>query len=107
MNDKICNIMGTKFGEEQSNMYLMMIDLYGLKHYIAYLHNHLENSMKHIGCTLCLVDTELWMKPVGKPDYGALYYSYFFCYVYDIFSIDNYASSVLQRLDKTSSFSLS
>ena len=53
-----------------------------------------------MGYQSCTADTDLWLKPEGRPIDGFDYYSYILCYVDYILCIHNESMDVLNKLYK-------
>ena len=99
VTEKILTKLGDEFGVDADKRAIMVWALYGLKSIGAALRSHLADCMRHIGYTSCLIDNDLWMKPMTKAN-GESYYSYILNYVDDVLVISGEAVLILAWLDK-------
>ncbi len=80
--EKICAIAGPEFGELQGRTIIIVRALYGLKSRVAGWHEHFANTFYDMNFMPSLVNPDVWLHPVVKPD-GSQYYEYIFVYVDD------------------------
>jgi hypothetical protein len=55
--------------------------------------------MRHLGFDPCEADSDLWMKPMVRPDDNFKYYAYVLLYVDDVLVIGHDAMDILNKID--------
>ena len=81
VQEKIWTVLGPEFGEDQGKKAFAVRALHGLKSTGASFRNHLSDCMKHLGCSPCLADPDLWMKPETRLDDGETCHACVLCHV--------------------------
>ena len=104
VTEKVWTNLGPEFGKDARKTAVIVRAFYGLKSAGAAFRSHLARCMESMGYWSCKVDPDLWLKPEITLEDGVKYYSYIFCYVYDILCIHHNADYMLEWLHR--SFSL-
>jgi len=98
--EKIWTRLGPEFGQDQGKEALIVRALYGLKSAGASFSRHLADCMETLGYKPCKADSDLWMKPMVRPEDNFKYYAYILLYVDDCLAIHHDAEGALQQIDK-------
>ena len=97
--DKIWLRCGSEFVIIAGKWAIIVHTLHGLKSARAAFCNHLADCMGTRGYKPCLVDPDVWMKAMTRPDYGFKYHGYMLLYFDDVLSISDNATEILNKLD--------
>jgi hypothetical protein len=99
--EKVATVCGPEFGVNQGQTAIIVRALYGLKSSGSMFRNHLASCMRHLGFDPCEADSDLWMKPMVRPDDNFKYYSYvLLVYVDDVFLVmEHDAMDILNKID--------
>ena len=92
--------LGAEFGKDEGRTAIIVQALYGLPSAGASFRNHLADCMWHLGYTSCLVDPDLWYKPMVRPEDNYNYYSYVLLYVDDCLCICHDGKAEIHNVDK-------
>ena len=98
--EKIWTTLGPEFGDDKGKKAVIVRALYGLKSAGASFGRHIADCMYQLGYKPCKADSDLWLKPMVRPDDGFHYYAYFLLYVDDVLSIHHDGEQALHELDK-------
>ena len=98
--EKIWTTLGPEFGPDAGKKAVIVQALYGLKSAGVSYGRHIADCMRMMGYKPCLADSDIWMKPMVRPDDGFEYYAYILLWVDDCLAIHHDATSALQELDK-------
>lgn len=96
--EKVYTIAGREFGTEfEGRPVLIVRALYGLRSSGARFREHVAQSLRDIGFSSCLADSDVWLRPATKPD-GYEYYEYVLCYVDDLLVLSHKPGDVMKIL---------
>ena len=98
--EKIYTILGPMFGDNEGKKAIIVRALYGLKSAGASFGRHISDCMKTLEYKRCKADSDLWYKPMVRPDDGERYYAYVLLFVDDCLAIGHDAASQLREIDR-------
>ena len=93
-------MLGAEFGKDEGKTAIIVRALYGLASAGASFRNHLADCMWQLGYMSCLVDPDLWYKPMVWPEDNFSYYSYVLLDVDDCLCICHDAEEEIHKIDK-------
>ena len=86
--EKLYTTLGEEFGDDKGKIALIQRALYGLRTSGAAYRSYFANVLRELGFESCLVDADVWMRPMVK-DYRFKYYEYLLYYVDDCLVISH------------------
>ena len=92
--------LGPEFGEDQGKTAVIVHALYGLARTGVSFWNQLADCMHHPGYNSCLVDPNLWHKPMVHASDNFQYYSYILLYMDHCLCISHKVVAELNKVDK-------
>ena len=98
--EKIYTKLGPEFGPDEGKLAVIVRALYGLKSSGGSFSRHLADCMRTLGYEPCKADSDLWWKPMVRPDDGFKYYAYVLLYVDDCIAIHHDGEGALREIDK-------
>ena len=86
--ENIWKVAGPEFGSDIGKIFIIKMDLYGLKSSGAAFCSLLAETLHELNYVPSKADPDVYMRPAVKPN-GFEYYEYVLCYVYNILSISH------------------
>ena len=93
-------MLGPEFGSDAGKKAIIVHALYGLKSAGGSFGQHITDCMRTLGCKSCKVDSDLWYKPMVRPEDGYEYYAYILLYIDDCLTIASDPTAELNLLNK-------
>ena len=98
--EKTWVVLGPEFGSDMGKRATVVCALHGLKSAGNAFRSHLADCMCNLGCTPCLADPDVWIKPENGPEDGFPCYSHILLCVDDILCTHHGGVSVPHKVDK-------
>jgi len=93
-------ILGPEFGADQCKTAIIVRALYGLKSAGQSYMRYIADCMRHLGYKPCKADSDLWYKPMVRPEDNFEYYAYLLLWVDACLSIYHNATAALREVDR-------
>jgi Reverse transcriptase (RNA-dependent DNA polymerase) len=98
--EKVWFRAGSKLGEHEGKVVVIIRALYGLKSSGARFREHMVNTLRNLGFVSTKADPDVWIRKACKPN-GDKLYEYVLCYVDDILCGGLDAKTFMKRLSDT------